>query len=119
MKTKLPSSGDAVLLDSPSMDRRPATWLTVLAAGGFAAAVTALSVPPVGAFAGGMLLAAGALFLLRSRPSEPVPVVAPPLEPPPLLAETVPPNRLPPNRPSRPGRNPSESRRCRAASAGR
>ena len=76
-----------VLLDTGAMDRKPATWFMALAAGALAAAVAALPVPPLAAFAGGAILALVAAIALRARPGaavapEPTAVSAVPAPPP-------------------------------------
>src|SRR6188472_305275 len=64
------------------MDRKPATWFMALAAGALAAAVAALPVPPLAAFAGGAILGLVAAIALRARPRA-APVPEPAAVPPP------------------------------------
>ena len=78
------------------MDRKPATWLMVLAAGALAAAVAALAVPPLAAFAGGMILAFFALSALRARPGpRPAAETLPVATPAPAAAPAPPPGAMP------------------------
>jgi two-component system phosphate regulon sensor histidine kinase PhoR len=58
------------------MDRKLATWLTVLGAGALAAAVAALAVPPLVAFAGGAILALFAVAGVRARAQAALPTAS-------------------------------------------